>query len=66
MDPEFHRIGQGFCRTAWATPIGSGHSFAIKREDGGPRRSLRNDYEMHEKVLKSISGNISKVLRIRL
>lgn len=61
MGPVFRRIGQGFCGTVWASPTGPGDAFAIKREDGGPGRSLHNDYEMHLKVLTSLSGSIPKV-----
>lgn len=57
MDPinsedKFRRIGQGFCATVWAPETGGGH--AIKREDGGPGRSVLKDYEMHKKVLESV------------
>ena len=60
MIPVFRRIGQGFCGTVWAAQIGSGETFAIKREDGGPGRSLRNDYDMHIQILESLYGSISK------
>ena len=62
MDPIFRRIGQGFCGTVWAAPTASGDTFAIKREDGGPGRSLQIDYEIHLKVLKSLSGTYPKFL----
>ena len=61
MHPTFRRIGQGFCGTVWALPTGSGDAFAIKREDGGPGRSLQNDYEMHEKILHRLYGSLSKI-----
>lgn len=61
MGPVFRRIGQGFCGTVWATPTGPGGAFAIKREEGGPGRSLHDDYEMHLKILTSLSGSIPKV-----
>ena len=59
MNPVFRRIGQGFCGTVWAAP---GETSAIKREDGGPGRSLQNDYNIHIQVLKSLTGTIPKVL----
>ena len=62
MDQSFRRIGQGFCGTVWAAPTESGDTFAIKREDGGPGRSLQNDYNMHLQVLKSLSGSFTKVV----
>ncbi|OQE15919.1 hypothetical protein PENSTE_c026G09734 [Penicillium steckii] len=47
------KIGQGFCGTVWAASTGP----AYKREDGGPTRSLRNDFEMHKRLLEG-SGKI--------
>lgn len=54
MEGEFRRIGQGFCGTVWAAPIKSGCSFAHKREDGGPDRSLHNDFLMHSRIQKTV------------
>ena len=62
VDSPLRRIGQGFCGTVWAAPAGSGDPSAIKREDGGPGRSLHNDYEMHQRVLKSLSGRLPRLL----
>ncbi|KAK8135093.1 hypothetical protein PG984_007105 [Apiospora sp. TS-2023a] len=56
----YRRIGQGFCGSVWSrpqAPSASGDSSAttaIKREDGGPGRSLRNDYDMHQLILCSL------------
>lgn len=61
MDAIFRRIGQGFCGTVWASSTESGHAYAYKREDGGPGRSLHNDYIMHQKVLEILSPNKSRV-----
>jgi hypothetical protein len=47
------RIGQGFCGTVWADFSGIGD--AIKREDGGPGRSL-HEFVMHQMILKYWSG----------
>ncbi|KGO77595.1 Protein of unknown function DUF3669, zinc finger protein [Penicillium italicum] len=44
-----HTIGQGFCGTVWASETGP----VFKREDGGPDRSLINDFEMHRRVIQS-------------
>ncbi|KAJ4523358.1 hypothetical protein HRR83_000006 [Exophiala dermatitidis] len=49
---RFRRIGQGFCGSVWAAEEGT---MAMKREDGGPGRSLLNDYKMHELVLDAVS-----------
>ena len=62
VNSVFRRIGQGFCGTVWAAPTGSGDTHAIKREDGGPGRSLHNDYKMHLTVLKSLSGSLPRLL----
>ncbi|KAI4114211.1 MAG: hypothetical protein LQ345_004975 [Seirophora villosa] len=51
MTAQLRRIGQGFCGTVWAS---SSESSAFKREDGGPGRSLYNDYTMHLKALESL------------
>lgn len=50
---ELRRIGAGFCGTVWAPT--EGVSIALKREDGGPGRSLLNDFVMHQRVLKSLT-----------
>ncbi|RAL17410.1 zinc finger protein [Aspergillus homomorphus CBS 101889] len=44
---SYHRIGAGFCGTVWARSLDGP---AIKREDGGPSRSLANDYLMHKRA----------------
>lgn len=44
------KIGQGVCGTVWATSTGP----AYKREDGGPAPSLRNDFDMHQRILQSL------------
>jgi hypothetical protein len=49
---KFRRIGQGFCGSIWAA---EGGTMAMKREDGGPGRSLLNDYNMHKLVLETAS-----------
>ncbi|KAK9860817.1 hypothetical protein MYU51_006113 [Penicillium brevicompactum] len=56
------KIGQGFCGTVWAAPRGP----ALKREDGGPARSLRNDFEMHQRVLQSFQEPILLRPRIQI
>ncbi|KAH6693847.1 zinc finger protein-domain-containing protein [Plectosphaerella plurivora] len=45
------RIGHGFCGSVWANPDDEAGS-VVKREDGGPGRSLANDYEMHLRMLR--------------
>jgi hypothetical protein len=47
----FRRIGAGFCGSVWATPD---DVHAFKREDGGPGRSLSNDFQMHKRILESL------------
>ena len=41
---KFRRIGAGFCGSVWAPD--QREPFAFKREDGGPGRSLLNDFVM--------------------
>ena len=62
VDSPLRRIGQGFCGTVWAMPAGSGDTSAIKREDGGPGRSLHNDYEVHVRVVKYLSSSLPRLL----
>ena len=49
----FRLIGSGFCGSVWA-PAEEDNSYALKREDGGPGRSLANDRDMHRRILTSI------------
>ena len=49
----YRRIGQGFCGTVWAA---STTGNAVKREDGGPGRSLHNDFVMYRRILDSFSA----------
>ncbi|KAL8689394.1 MAG: hypothetical protein Q9218_004931 [Villophora microphyllina] len=55
MNQTFRRIGQGFCGTVWSVDHGPEAKYAVKREDGGPGRSLHNDYIMHQKILETTS-----------
>ncbi|EUC37020.1 hypothetical protein COCCADRAFT_86668 [Bipolaris zeicola 26-R-13] len=49
---RYRCIGKGFCGSVW-TLEDSTRQTAIKREDGGPGRSVTNDYNMHVKVVES-------------
>ncbi|ETS73108.1 hypothetical protein PFICI_15283 [Pestalotiopsis fici W106-1] len=46
----YRRIGAGFCGSVWGDPEHHNvdSSVAIKREDGGPGRSLFNDFQIHK------------------
>ncbi|KGO43443.1 Protein of unknown function DUF3669, zinc finger protein [Penicillium expansum] len=57
-----HTIGQGFCGTVWAAETGP----AFKREDGGPDRSLINDFEMHHRVIQSLQKITTLQLKIQI
>ena len=57
-DFAVRRIGQGFCGTVWATLNGT---VAMKREDGGPGRSLQNDFIMHKNSLEALRACQSTV-----
>ncbi|CAG8937269.1 unnamed protein product [Penicillium salamii] len=54
IETRLRKIGQGFCGTVWAASTGP----AFKREDGGPARSLRNDFEMHQRVLQGFQKSL--------
>ncbi|KAH7385825.1 zinc finger protein-domain-containing protein [Pyrenochaeta sp. MPI-SDFR-AT-0127] len=51
---QYRCIGKGFCGSIW-TLEGSQDDVCtvIKREDGGPDRSVTNDYHMHLRILQS-------------
>ncbi|KAI1279019.1 zinc finger protein-domain-containing protein [Xylaria sp. FL0933] len=49
LSGPLYRIGAGFCGSVWADT--GGGSVAIKREDGGPGRSLHNDSEIHQRLI---------------
>lgn len=49
----FYLIGSGFCGSVWATAEEQS-SYVLKREDGGPGRSLANDRDMHKRILSSL------------
>ncbi|KAJ5785139.1 uncharacterized protein N7503_010351 [Penicillium pulvis] len=55
-----HTIGQGFCGTVWASEKGP----AFKREDGGPDRSLKNEFDMHQRALQSLRKITTLQIRI--
>lgn len=44
-------IGKGSCGTVWGTE--SERDPVFKREDGVPDRSLRNDFDIHRRILRS-------------
>ena len=56
---SYRRIGQGFCGTVWADPTVPTGTRAMKREDGGPGRSLYNNYLMHQAVFQSLYSSSS-------
>ncbi|KAI0808787.1 zinc finger protein-domain-containing protein [Xylaria sp. FL0064] len=49
LSGPLYRIGAGFCGSVWADS--GGGRVAIKREDGGPGRSLHNDSEIHQRLI---------------
>ena len=59
----FHKIGQGFCGTVWAS---STTGPAFKREDGDPGRSLENEYQMYQIVQHSLSQTTIKNNHLRV
>ena len=55
---KFHRIGAGFCGTVWAR---GSDTWVLKREDGGPERSLQNDFDMHQRALSSVKDRAIQI-----
>ena len=54
------KIGQGFCGTVWASAREGGKAgsqIALKREDGGPGRSLLHEHQIHEQLLDELRTN---------
>ncbi|KAF9699141.1 hypothetical protein EKO04_002854 [Ascochyta lentis] len=53
---QYRCIGRGFCGSVWALEDSQNAALtAVKREDGGPGRSVTNDYNMHLRILRSAS-----------
>jgi hypothetical protein len=53
---RYRCIGKGFCGSVWSLEDShdkDDRKVAIKREDGGPGRSVTNDYNMQLQVLRS-------------
>lgn len=61
--PRYRRIGAGACGTVWAP---SERGPAYKREDGGLARSLRNDYEKHQRILHGLNNPPSSEIQPRI
>ena len=53
-ETEYRCIGKGFCGSVWANKTMD--KCAMKREDGGPGRSLRNDWELHNIISNSLKS----------
>lgn len=55
------KIGQGFCGTVWADPCPDvdtcSTAVVLKREDGGPGRSLLQEYNVHRHLLSTLQTN---------
>lgn len=52
----FIRIGAGHCGSVWtpSSPSDAHFGYAFKREDGGPGRSIRIDFDMQRRVIAAI------------
>ncbi|KAK9790488.1 putative DUF3669 domain-containing protein [Seiridium cardinale] len=51
---SYRRIGFGFCGSVWSNSdheVIDSTSTAVKREDGGPGRSLFNDFDIHTALI---------------
>ncbi|KAI3337292.1 zinc finger protein-domain-containing protein [Xylariaceae sp. AK1471] len=53
-----HRIGAGFCGSVWSDIDAAPGSVAIKREDGGQGRSLKNDSDIHQRLLAACNSGV--------
>ncbi|KAK6844695.1 hypothetical protein PG995_014805 [Apiospora arundinis] len=67
-EQPYRRIGQGFCGSVWASSLeelskGSS-STASKREDGGPGRSLLNDFQIHQSILQALPERPQELVTI--
>ncbi|KAK3661369.1 hypothetical protein LTR22_007576 [Elasticomyces elasticus] len=64
----FRQIGKGFCGSVWA-PDRPGPASAMKREDGGPLRSVAKDSTRHitiERSLKDAQGRLNLAQRLNM
>ncbi|KAL8724204.1 MAG: hypothetical protein Q9166_008082 [cf. Caloplaca sp. 2 TL-2023] len=61
INDGYRRIGAGNCGSVWAAPLGTSDICAIKREDGGPSRSVHNDYVMHREIFRTLITSHSRV-----
>lgn len=59
---QLHRIGAGFCGSVWAR---GSDTAAFKREDGGPERSLKNDFDMHQRVPSSFFNCTQQTIKAK-
>lgn len=50
--------GKGFCGSIWAR---DSDKAVIKREDGGPGRSVEQDHQMHLRILKEAAAALLPV-----
>ncbi|KAJ4200450.1 hypothetical protein NW767_007515 [Fusarium falciforme] len=56
---QLERIGMGFCGSVWANVDSSTNETAscMEREDGGPDRSITNEYHIHRLVSDAVNSN---------
>lgn len=58
---QLARVGQGFCGSVWGELEGDSRPSAdrqlvMKREDGGPGRSITNEYHIHVRLLECLKS----------
>ncbi|EXF86586.1 hypothetical protein CFIO01_06848 [Colletotrichum fioriniae PJ7] len=56
-------IGKGFCGSVWSAPTSN---LAIKREDGGPGRSITHEHTMHRHIIQSLDTYSTSRLRLNI
>ncbi len=52
---SYREIGHGHCGSVWTNDQEDG-TLAIKREDGGPGRSIKKDAQMHQRIQTSLTS----------
>lgn len=65
---HFRSIGKGFCGSVWAVDR-EGQAIAMKREDGGPGRTVVQDSTMHIRIegsLKKAQDTMSLATRVNI
>ncbi|KAH7248008.1 zinc finger protein-domain-containing protein [Fusarium solani] len=65
---QLERIGMGFCGSVWAdvNSLANEAASCMKREDGGPGRSITNEYHIHRLVNDAVNSNTRHAASFRI